>query len=94
MEIKESLNKEDIHIYSIDINIMYCVYGKLLQFRKGTGEATTFDMAIVDQEIDAKEGTVTIDFSTLLELQEILKDFEAKFELITKQKQSGRTTKR
>jgi hypothetical protein len=78
MNIQQDTKNTDIHIYSIDLVVMYSMYGQLVQLSDGTGECTTPTISIVDRDFDDKEMSVTIQLTKLEELNLIIKDFKDK----------------
>lgn len=77
--IENSIDKNSIHIYSVDINVIYSVYGQLLQLSQGTTENNITKLSLLDAETDTKEGSTSIEFSNIKELDKILIDFNNKF---------------
>lgn len=83
-KLQQKTNKENISVYSIDLTVAYNVYGKLIELSQGTGEASTFNFKILDEELDEREMSVLVDFSSPDELIDIIKDFKSKLKTISK----------
>jgi len=83
-KLQQTQDKNDVHIYSIDLAVTYNAYGNLIELKQGTNETSTFELSILDKQMDNHTCATTIDFCASIELINIIKDFQEKINKLTK----------
>ncbi len=82
-------NKESIGIISVELVIVYSIYGTLVQLKQYTSEDLPFSLSILDKDMN-KDGEIVIEFSSFEELISVINDAKNKFKQFNQFKDDNR----
>ncbi len=71
-------------IYASEVRITYKIENtdELIELNASSYEDTTFNISILDKEMDKRTGETTVTFGSIKELRDILTDFENKLKAL------------
>ena len=76
--------KPKIKVDAIHLEVTYDIEGDKVSLYLDTYEVTCLKFSIFDKEQDKQTGETSVEFESIEELEEILKDFKSKFNSLKK----------
>lgn len=83
MNIQSAIKEDGIYIYSVELKIIYCIYGQLVEISQDTIETVSPTLSILDKEKNNNDAVV-IELTSLDEITTLIKNFKKKFKKLTK----------